>query len=282
MALASVSAGDEILVSHITQFKNALEGASGSTVVYHLLQDASSPFIIELADAAGAEQFQITDNADAVIFSIDSNGEMSLREGLLFINGTTGGSAGQWWIGRNGADDVSINVPTGGTIDFLVNNTQIARLGGGASLTLGNTDPVVLARSAANQLQLASGDSFQLAGGNLQVEGDIDQNDGGTVTQLTSITTGVELNTHTGAITTVSSTLAPGAIAQFAVTNSTVGANDAVICHVMSSASAGTPEAFTAKVAAGSFDVVVRNANLSVALNNTITIRFMVFGGSNT
>lgn len=99
---------------------------------------------------------------------------------------------------------------------------------------------------------------------------------GGTVTQLTSITTGVTLNTVSGAITTVSSTLAAGAEATFQVTNSQLASTDVVVVNIGATSSAGTPMAFVSAVADGSFDITISNLHASAALNNTLTINFAV------
>lgn len=102
---------------------------------------------------------------------------------------------------------------------------------------------------------------------------------GGAVTQITTISTGVTLNKLCGTITTVSSTLAAGAEADFIVTNSTVAATDLVIVNIKSTTSGGTPIAVVAAVAAGSFTVRLSNLHASAALDNTLVISFAVIKG---
>lgn len=99
---------------------------------------------------------------------------------------------------------------------------------------------------------------------------------GGTVTQATSITTGVTLNKLCGTITTVSSTLAAAAEVAFVVTNSKVAATDLVVVNIKSTASAGTPVAFVTAVAAGSFTITLSNLHASAALDNTVVLSFTV------
>lgn len=101
--------------------------------------------------------------------------------------------------------------------------------------------------------------------------------DRGTVTQATSITTGVTLNKLAGTITTVSQTLAAGAEATFTVTNSEVAATDIPVVALKSTASAGGPFmlAVTA-VAAGSFDITITNPSAATAGNNTLVINFAI------
>ena len=98
---------------------------------------------------------------------------------------------------------------------------------------------------------------------------------GGTVTQTTSRTTGVTLNTMTGLITCNNASLAAGAEAAFVVTNSSVAATDTVIVNVVSS-STGTPVAFVTAVSAGSFTVTLSNLHASTADTTADTIRFTV------
>lgn len=101
--------------------------------------------------------------------------------------------------------------------------------------------------------------------------------DKGTVTQATSITTGVTLNARNGIITTVSSTLAADTEATFTVTNSAVVAGSNVILGVTyPAASAGTPVANVGAISNGSFTVVLTNVNPSNALNAVVKIGFVV------
>lgn len=98
---------------------------------------------------------------------------------------------------------------------------------------------------------------------------------GGTVTQLTSITTGVTLNKVCGKITTVPAATAAGAEDTFTVTNSLVGVDDVVV-PVPVYAGAGTPQVFCSKVAAGSFDITIANLHATLALNAAMVINFVV------
>lgn len=104
--------------------------------------------------------------------------------------------------------------------------------------------------------------------------------DSGTVTQDTSITTGVTINKTNGQITTVSTTLGAAEEAAFTVTNSTVTATSVVVACLAATTSAGTPVAVVTRVAAGSFQITVTNLHAEAALNNTLTINFAVFGGA--
>lgn len=99
----------------------------------------------------------------------------------------------------------------------------------------------------------------------------------GTVTQATSITTGVTVNASCGTIVTVSQTIAAAAEASFTVTNSFVEANDVVIVNVKSTSSAGGPFiAYVSAVAAGSFQITLTNPHAANAGDNTITLSFAV------
>jgi len=103
---------------------------------------------------------------------------------------------------------------------------------------------------------------------------------GGAVTQATDITTGVTLNARTGQITTVSSTLGTGADATFTVTNNTVGATSVIVVHTATygGTADGIPVCNVTAVAAGSFDVNIRNTG-ATTLDAVIVLSFMVLGG---
>jgi hypothetical protein len=98
---------------------------------------------------------------------------------------------------------------------------------------------------------------------------------GGSVTQITSASTGVELNKLCGQITTVALTTAAAAEEVFTVTNSFVDATDVVVVST-TYAGAGTIQVTTKKVAAGAFDIVIANLHASNALNAVVVINFAV------
>jgi hypothetical protein len=96
------------------------------------------------------------------------------------------------------------------------------------------------------------------------------------VTQITSITTGVTVNAYSGAITTVSQTVAAGAEAEFTVTNSKVAATDVVVACIKTHTSAGTFAVDVSAVAAGSFKLRLTNLDAAAAGNNVLVINFVV------
>lgn len=115
---------------------------------------------------------------------------------------------------------------------------------------------------------------FNFDGNTMVVDG-VHYRNGGTVTQATSITTGVTLNGLSGRVTTVASTLAAGAEATFTVTNSSVAATD-VVSVSTTYAGAGTVQVFCSKVAAGSFDITITNHHAANALDAAVVINFVV------
>jgi hypothetical protein len=108
---------------------------------------------------------------------------------------------------------------------------------------------------------------------------------GGTVTQLTSRTTGVTLDKICGDITLVSASVAGLSSERFTLTNSTIGATDIVQVCLVGGAVAGTgPTTSTydvgvLRVAAGACDIVVHNTNNSATATEQLTVRFMVIKG---
>lgn len=121
-----------------------------------------------------------------------------------------------------------------------------------------------------------------LSSGNLSLtSGTIDLNDGGTVTQGTSKSTGVTLNTHSGQITMHNAALAAAAEITFTVTNSKVGAYDVVVVNHGSAGTAGAYVIGVSTIASGSFKVTVGNTTTG-ALGEAIVIHFAVIGGANS
>lgn len=85
---------------------------------------------------------------------------------------------------------------------------------------------------------------------------------GGTVTQLTSRTTGVTLNQITGEIVLVAGTISGHEADEFTLTNSEIGANDVVVACIKSGVAAGTRKYYqihVVTVAAGSCVISVGN-----------------------
>lgn len=111
-------------------------------------------------------------------------------------------------------------------------------------------------------------------GGKIQHEGQ------GAVTQLTSISTGVTLNKLSGAITTVSQTVAAAAEADFTVTNTLVEATDVVVACIKTHTSAGTFLVTVATVSAGSFVLRLTNLHAANAGDNVLVINFFVIKAS--
>lgn len=85
---------------------------------------------------------------------------------------------------------------------------------------------------------------------------------GGTVTQLTSRTTGVTLNQITGQITLFAGTIAGHEADEFTLTNSEIAADDVVVVCIKSGCAAGTRKYYqtqVVEVAAGSCVIAVGN-----------------------
>ena len=100
--------------------------------------------------------------------------------------------------------------------------------------------------------------------------------DTGTVTQLTSITTTVTLNTFNGVITSVSSTLAANAKTFFTVNNSNVTTTSRIIVSAQyDEAATGIVVLGVSDIVAGTFKVVISNGG-NAALNNVVKVHFMI------
>lgn len=98
----------------------------------------------------------------------------------------------------------------------------------------------------------------------------------GTVTQETSITTGVTLNKPSGIITTVSTTVAAGSNASFTVTNNFCKSTSVIQLSVDDSATAGLAKLNVQTIDDGSFVVNITNIHGANAFNNIIKIHFVI------
>lgn len=103
---------------------------------------------------------------------------------------------------------------------------------------------------------------------------------GGTVTQATSKSTGVTLNTRCGQITMNAAELAANTAVSFTLTNSQVAAGDVIITNHVSGGTVGAYY-FGARSAAGSATITLRNLTAG-ALSEAVVIAFAVIKASTT
>ena len=113
------------------------------------------------------------------------------------------------------------------------------------------------------------------------VSGTINVADGGTVSQLSSKSTAVELNTHSGQITMDDAALADDAIVSLTVTNSNIAATDVVIVNHSSGGTLGVYVVQAHTIASGSFKISVENIS-GGSLAETPVISFAVIKGASS
>jgi len=101
---------------------------------------------------------------------------------------------------------------------------------------------------------------------------------GGTITQITSKSTGVTLNKVSGQITMNAAALAAAAEVSFTFTNSTIAATDVVVTAISSGATAGAYNTHVDAIAAGSCRISITNFS-SGSLSEAIVINFVVIKG---
>lgn len=101
----------------------------------------------------------------------------------------------------------------------------------------------------------------------------------GQVTQLTSKSTGVTLNTSAGQITMNNAALAATTNVAFTLTNSLISANDVLIVNVAGgNATPGTYNVFTSTLTAGSATIVLRNISAG-SLSEAVVINYAIIHG---
>lgn len=99
----------------------------------------------------------------------------------------------------------------------------------------------------------------------------------GTVTQITSITTGVTVNAAAGIITTVSTTINFNANATFTVTNSSIAATSVVNLTILNySGTLGIPTCRISNITSTTYDIVITNVSQGDPLNGILKIGFVI------
>lgn len=154
---------------------------------------------------------------------------------------------------------------------------------------LGGTGKHVLFDVGNEQVTLTSvalSSDSAITGGSLTTTGaasvgSLTISDGGTVTQATSKSTGVTLNTDSGQITMHNASLADDTSVSFTVTNSAVAAIDTVIVNIASAGTAGAYSVHVDAVAAGSFQITIKNRS-GGALGEALVLNFNVIKGASS
>jgi hypothetical protein len=104
---------------------------------------------------------------------------------------------------------------------------------------------------------------------------------GGSVTQLTSKSTGVTIDKPSGQIVTHNEALAAGTTVTFPVTNSAVSNSDTIVIHRRSGGTAMAYNIWVDFVAAGSFTVCVRNIS-DTSRSEALTLSFAILTAATT
>ena len=115
------------------------------------------------------------------------------------------------------------------------------------------------------------GSDFVFSGGELGYTAEAS----GTVTQLSSKSTGVTLNKSAGQITMNNASLANVTNVSFTLTNSTISSNDVVVLSVASGATAGGYNCWISGKATGSCTITLRNLS-GGPLAEAVVINFAV------
>jgi len=100
----------------------------------------------------------------------------------------------------------------------------------------------------------------------------------GTVTQLTSKSTGVTLNKSAGRITLNNEALASNTAASFTLTNSLISANDVIITNVSGGGTAGAYTTYVSSMTTGSAVITLRNMSAG-SLSEAVIINFAIIHG---
>ena len=99
--------------------------------------------------------------------------------------------------------------------------------------------------------------------------------DKSSVTQATSITTGVTLNSQTGAITTRSAATGAQSAQSFIVSNSSTNTDSIVLSNIIGyNGSTGLPQVYVDDITSGSFKIVIQNNSTSAALNGSLNVGY--------
>jgi hypothetical protein len=83
--LDEVTAGDTVKAADINQFKDAMEGASGSEVTWVLKETSGQDMVLKLGGNASSRKLSIQDSDGNEIFKIDGDGKITLSKELVLL-----------------------------------------------------------------------------------------------------------------------------------------------------------------------------------------------------
>lgn len=104
---------------------------------------------------------------------------------------------------------------------------------------------------------------------------------GGSVTQGTDKSTGIELNTPCGQITMSNAALSANTAAAFTLTNSQIAPQDVIAVSIKSGATAGAYSISTSDIANGSVKIVLRNLTAG-SLSEAVVLNFVIIKSTTT
>ena len=171
-------------------------------------------------------------NGQTSLIAVPNGSSTDAKIGV--VNNSTPTNSSRIYIGTNAGTDVQLVSDTFGSGSYL---------------------PISMFTNGQKQVQLTTtGDLLVVNTGGIGYG----TGSGGSITQLTSRTTGVTLSKTNGSITLFSAMATLGTFTSFTVTNSTVAATDTVIVN-MKSGSADSYIVTVSAVATGSFKVQIYN-----------------------
>jgi len=220
---------------------------------------------------ADALRIEDSTNPDSTPFIVDASGNVGIgttaAAGVkLAVGGSTPAAGKVSVVGDNGGISLALsdNVNGSAYIKHQTPNTVIGTdAGGGFGIATNGFTERLRVDNNGNILNISSGGLGYGTGS------------GGTVTQLTSKTTGVTLNKTNGRITTAADALGAGATAAFTVTNSTMAGSDVVIVNITN----GNYSGRVYNNNNGSFIILLKNET-GGSLSDAVVINFAIIKGA--
>lgn len=247
------AAGDTITVTGTPTF---------STATLHAAGTAAAPAITRSGDTDTGIFFPAADTiafaeGGAEAMRIDSNSN-------LLIGTTTNTNNTRLTVNGEITETVnSVQVKLASRPDIGTRPGQVPLNQYLGSMAYAEIDALPMLRGLGLQVFAAGGSIGYAAGA------------GGAVTQATSKSTGVTLNTPAGQVTMNNAALAAGAVVSFTLTNSAIAATDVVVLNIASGATAGAYRIAVDQVSDGSCRISVQNTS-GGSLSEAIVLNFAV------
>lgn len=247
--------------------------------LYFFKNSTTGGFALTLKTAAGTG-VSVPNGSTAVLMCDGTN----VIDATSYMSSLTLGSALPATSGGTGASSYTI-----GDINYASTTTALSKLAIGTNnyvLTSNGSIPTWTQNTGTGLVMRQTSPAFSGGTGTLELSSGtlgFTTGAGGSVTQTPSLSSGVTLNKPCGSIQTAGGSISAGSSATFSLTNSTIGASDAIIFSWGTLNGATVHNIVLSSITgAGTATITLSNPSSSSSFGGAAVLKFVVIKGSSS